>query len=70
MTVLAGECLLSEAGHFYRVIEAADDVISLTRVNGFTVLAFKSRSIQTLFRSCTCSEAEDSVKGWLPIEAD
>ncbi|WP_348229316.1 hypothetical protein [Trichocoleus desertorum] len=50
MTVLAGECLLSEAGHFYRVIEAADDVISLKRVNGFTVLAFKSGSIQTLFR--------------------
>ncbi|MBD1865603.1 MULTISPECIES: hypothetical protein [Trichocoleus] len=61
MTVLAGECLLSEAGHFYRVIEAADDVISLKRVNGFTVLAFKSGSIQTLFRPCACSEAGDSL---------
>jgi hypothetical protein len=70
MTVLAGECLLSEAGHFYRVIEAVNDVISVTRVNSFTVLAFKSDSIQTLFRPCACSEASDSAQGWLPIEAD
>ncbi|MBD1865283.1 MULTISPECIES: hypothetical protein [Trichocoleus] len=70
MTVLVGECLLSETGHFYRVVEDADDVISLTRVNSFTVIAFKRGSIQTLFRPCACSKAGDSVKGWLPIEAD
>ena len=50
MLLLAGEYLLSSTGHMYRVIEATNDVISMTRVDGFTVIAFKSSSVATLFR--------------------
>ena len=63
MAVLAGEYLRSEMGHLYKVIEVTDDVVSLTRVNGFTVLAFRSCSIQTLFHPCASSKTRDSLKG-------
>ena len=63
MAVLAGEYLRSEMGHLYKVVEVTDDVVSLTRVNGFTVLAFKSCSIQTLFHPCACPEIKDSLRG-------
>jgi hypothetical protein len=68
MLVLAGECFLSQTGNLYRVIEANDDVISMIRANGFTILAFKSSSVPTLFQPCACFETEDSPTGYLPIK--
>jgi hypothetical protein len=47
---LTGKHLISSSGDVYRVIETTDDVVSMKRVNGFTIIALKSGAVATLFR--------------------
>lgn len=50
MKIKTGELLISDNGHYYRVVEAVEDSISLMRINGYTLFSCKPPFIEAGFR--------------------
>ena len=49
MSIRAGEILRSYEGHYYRVLEASPESVSLMRVNGQTIFACRPEYIALNF---------------------
>ncbi len=50
MKIQVGEFLISNAGEYYRVIECQQDMVSLMRVNGYTLFSCSLPFVETTFR--------------------
>lgn len=50
MKIQVGEFLISNTGDYYRVVECQSDVVSLMRVNGYTLFSCSQSFVETTFR--------------------
>ncbi len=50
MRIQKGEFLLSSNGKYYRVVECRENVISLMRVNGYTIFACHRALLESSFQ--------------------
>lgn len=50
MKLQVGEWLISNAGEYYRVVEYQQDMVSLMRMNGYTLFSCSLPFVQTTFR--------------------
>lgn len=50
MKVQAGELLIADNGHCYRVVECGEQFVSLKRVDGYTIFSCKPVFLEGAFR--------------------
>ncbi|MGI0489829.1 hypothetical protein ACN4EK_30815 [Pantanalinema rosaneae CENA516] len=51
MKIQPGDLLIANDGNFYRVLECSEEMISLTRVNGYTFFSCKTEFVKSTFRT-------------------
>lgn len=55
MAVQPGELLVASNGKYYRVVDCADGVVSLMRIDGYTLFSCKANFLTSTFRPVTSS---------------
>jgi hypothetical protein len=55
MSLKIGAILVSATGEQYRVIECHHDCISLRRINGYTIFAYRQSDISAVFQLASAS---------------
>jgi len=53
MKIQVGEFLISNAGDYYRVVECQADMVSLMRLNGYTLFSCSQSFLETTFRTAS-----------------
>lgn len=56
MKIETGVCLISNNGKYYRVIECKDNIISMVKVNGYTVFSCNISFAEKFFQFAEKSE--------------
>jgi len=50
-----GDILIAKNGDYYRVVECKDSMVSLMRINGYTLFSCSERFVESMFGSATSS---------------
>ncbi len=56
MKIQTGVCLISKNGKYYRVIECKDNIISMVKVNGYTIFSCNINLVENFFQFAEKSE--------------